>query len=170
TPVPEPVAGNIFIDNTMAIDNRSGALLVAQGNYWGTSDSTAIAGLFAGEVDFSPYLDAEGDPLTAVLATQSLPASFALHQAWPNPFNATTVIATVIAFDLPLMSLVELTVYDVLGRRLRDLAPPSPLAAGRYEVRWDARDDDGRSVASGVYFYRLRAGASVATGRVVLAR
>ncbi len=170
TPVPEPVAGNIFIDNTMAIDNRSGALLVAQGNYWGTSDSTAIAGLFAGEVDFSPYLDAEGDPLTAVLATQSLPASFALHQAWPNPFNATTVIATVIAFDLPLMSLVELTVYDVLGRRLRDLAPPSPLAAGRYEVRWDARDDDGRSVASGVYFYRLRAGASVATGRVVLVR
>lgn len=169
TPVPDPITGNIFARNTTAIDNRSGALLRAPGNYWGTSDSTAIAALLAGEVDISPYLDAE--PMTSATAVtassdESLPVAFALRQAWPNPFNS----ATVIAFELPTTSTVDLAVYDALGQRLRDLAPAPSLAAGRYSVRWDGRDDDGRDVASGVYLYRLAAAGFRATGRVVLIR
>ncbi len=168
TPVPDPIAGNTFIGNTTAIDNRSGALLTAQGNYWGTSDSTAIAAMLAGEVDFSPYLDGEPttSPVSCASTDESLPGSFALCQARPNPFNATTVIA----FDLPTTSTVDLAVYDALGQRLRSLAPAPSLAAGRYTIRWDGRDDGGRDVAIGVYFYRLATIGFRATGRVVLIR
>jgi len=123
--------------------------------------------MLAGEVDFSPYLDGEPTTTPAVISTdESLPGSFALRQAWPNPFNATTVIA----FDLPTTSTVDLAVYDALGQRLRSLAPAPSLAAGRYTIRWDGRDDGGRDVAIGVYFYRLATIGFRATGRVVLIR
>ena len=125
--------------------------------------------MLAGEVDFSPYLDVE--PMTGATAVtasseESLPGAFALRQAWPNPFNS----ATIIAFELPTIATVDLAVYDALGQRLRDLAPAPSLAAGRYTVRWDGRDDDGREVASGVYLYRLATASFRATGRVVLIR
>ncbi|MDA0334571.1 MAG: right-handed parallel beta-helix repeat-containing protein [bacterium] len=167
TPVPESIVGNTFITNTTAIDNRSGVLLSAQSNYWGTTDSTAIAGLLVGAVDFSSYLDAE--PATAVAAAvdEALPGAFALLKAWPNPFNATTTIA----FDLPMAAVVDLVIHDMLGQRVRVLTPPSNLAAGHYTTRWDARDDQGQGAASGIYLYHLRTDAGFhATGRVVLTR
>ena len=167
SPVPDPIEGNTFVSNTTAIDNRSGVPLVARGNYWGTTDSTAIAGLLVGEVDFSSYLD--GEPKTAVTAAvdESLPGTFALRKAWPNPFNATTTIA----FDLPTAAAVDLAIHDILGQRVRDLTPASSLVAGRYTVRWDGRDDRGRGVASGIYFYHLRTDIGFrAAGRVVLTR
>jgi M6 family metalloprotease-like protein len=167
SPVPSPITGNTFVTNTTAIDNRSGILLSAQGNYWGTTDSTAIAGLLAGEVDFSAFLD--DDVATAVTASvdEALPQRFALRQAWPNPFNATTTIA----FDLATAAAVELAVYDILGQRLRDLSPAPSLDAGSYTVRWDGRDNRGQGVASGLYFYHLRTDAGFrAAGRVVLTR
>ena len=165
--MPSPITGNTFVTNTTAIDNRSGILLSAQGNYWGTTDSTAIAGLLAGEVDFSAFLD--DDVATAVTASvdEALPQRFALRQAWPNPFNATTTIA----FDLATAAAVELAVYDILGQRLRDLSPAPSLDAGSYTVRWDGRDNRGQGVASGLYFYHLRTDAGFrAAGRVVLTR
>jgi len=62
---------------------------------------------------------------------------------------------------------VQLVVYDVVGRRIRTLVdgvePPGARA-----VTWEGRDDAGRFVASGVYFYRLRAGSTTLTRRMVL--
>lgn len=166
-PVPDPIMGNTFTNNTTAVDNRSGVLLAAQGNYWGTTDSTIIASLLAGDVDFSSYLDGESMQ-TAVASSldDTLPATFALYYAWPNPFNASTTIQ----FDLPTPSRVELRVYNALGQHTRDLTPGRRLAAGRHIVRWDGRDDDGRHVASGVFFYRLSAAGVQATARVALTR
>ena len=168
SPTPALITGNTFVNNSTAIDNRSGTVLSARKNYWGTTDSTTIAGLFSGDVDFSQYLPTE--PLLSAVTTSddtAVPSAFALRQAWPNPFNSTTVID----FDLPTSSEVELVVYDVLGRRVRDLTPSVGLAAGRYAIDWNGVDESGRSVASGVYFYRLQAtGGFRATGRVVLVR
>lgn len=166
TPVPEPITSNTFDGNRTAIDNQSGRLLAAQGNFWGVTDSTSIAGLVSGGVDFGGWLS--GEPtMTAITETSGeLPTAYALRGVWPNPFNASTMIAV----DLPVAGAVELVLFDVLGRRVRDLSTTVPGAPGRHVTRWDGRDDAGRDVASGLYFVRLVAADYRATQRVVLAR
>jgi hypothetical protein len=74
-----------------------------------------------------------------------------LAQNEPNPFAAGTAIR----YSLPTRNVIELTVFDITGRRIRTLAA-GPLDAGEYRVNWDARDSAGESVAAGIYFYRLQ--------------
>lgn len=76
---------------------------------------------------------------------QFAPSSYALHGAYPNPFNPSTEIK----FDLPEDSRVTLAVYDMLGRKVADLVNAN-YAAGYHSVTWNAKD-----VASGVYFHSL---------------
>jgi PKD repeat protein len=79
-----------------------------------------------------------------------VPRDFALEQNYPNPFNA----ATVITYALPRNTEVHLEVFDILGRCVAVLVT-GEQEPGRYQVIWDGRDDGGRTVASGIYFYRL---------------
>ena len=72
---------------------------------------------------------------------------------YPNPFNASTDIR----YALPRESRIELVIYDLLGRRVRMVADGTQRA-GWHTARWDGRDDEGYSVASGCYLYRLQAG------------
>ena len=83
----------------------------------------------------------------------------------PNPFNPRTTIA----FELPRRMEARLSVHDVAGRRVR-LLREGLLDGGAQAVVWDGRDDAGRSVTSGVYFYRLVAGGTVRTGKMALVR
>ena len=94
---------------------------------------------------------------------QGVPAAFTLRQNYPNPFNASTVIE----FTLDQPSPVTLDVYNMLGQRI---ATPvdEPLTAGVQRIDWDGKDQSGRQVASGVYFYRLVASDHVSTKRMVL--
>ncbi|MBD3368539.1 MAG: T9SS type A sorting domain-containing protein [Candidatus Eisenbacteria bacterium] len=78
---------------------------------------------------------------------------FALYQNAPNPFSAGTRIA----FNLPVATDAELAVYNVAGRRVATLHD-GPMTAGPHAVEWNGRDDSGRPVSSGIYFYRLTAG------------
>jgi hypothetical protein len=80
----------------------------------------------------------------------TVPTRLSLAQNTPNPFNPSTVIH----FDLPRDSFVRLEIFDVRGRRVRVLQD-GPTTAGRKQVGWNGRDDDGRALASGTYFYRL---------------
>ena len=77
--------------------------------------------------------------------------SYALHANVPNPFNPETVIR----FDLPHESVVELVVFDVVGQRVRVLVAEQ-LPSGTHQALWDGRGDNG-PVSSGVYFCRLQA-------------
>lgn len=88
------------------------------------------------------------------------PLSYALSQNYPNPFNPTTKLS----FDVSHTSFVSLKVYDVLGREVASLVD-EVKPAGTYEATWD-----GRSAASGVYYYRLIAGSYVAIRMMVLAK
>jgi hypothetical protein len=97
--------------------------------------------------------------------TPQMPRAFALHQNVPNPFNPVTTIR----FDLPRPSHVRLNVYNVKGELVATLVD-GYMTEGRKGVGWEARDDEGRSVASGVYFYRLTAGDFVQTRKMVLLR
>jgi hypothetical protein len=81
----------------------------------------------------------------------SAPNDFALHQNYPNPFNPQTTIS----FDLPEEVTTKLLVYDVHGKLIKTLANNRVLSPGRYSFEWDGTDNSGRSVGSGIYFYRL---------------
>jgi hypothetical protein len=87
----------------------------------------------------------------------------ALLQNHPNPFNPQTTIT----FTLAARANVHLAVYDVNGALVRTLADQT-RAPGAYDVKWDGRDDHGRAVASGVYFYKLDAGRFTQTKKMVL--
>jgi flagellar hook assembly protein FlgD len=91
-------------------------------------------------------------------------ASF-LSQNSPNPFSASTRIV----FGLREAADVRVRIYDVAGRLVRDLVD-SHFAASRHVVAWDGRDDAGRVVASGMYFYRIDAGTFVQTRKLLLMR
>jgi len=93
------------------------------------------------------------------------PLEPALHQNRPNPFNP----ATSISFDLPAKTDVKLTIYNVAGKRVRTLVEKE-LGPGPHTVQWDGRDERGRSVASGVYLYRLEVGDNVMERKAVLIR
>jgi len=82
------------------------------------------------------------------------PPSFGLGQNFPNPFNPTTRIRFSLAADSP----TSLGIYDLQGRLLRQLLAETRMEAGEHEVKWDGRDRRGRSLPSGVYFYRLDCG------------
>ena len=81
----------------------------------------------------------------------------------PNPFNPTTTIS----FSIPAPGFVELLVYDVSGRPVATLVRRH-MPAGRSSVPWNGRNDGGSPVSTGVYFYRLRAGADAQTKKMIL--
>jgi hypothetical protein len=96
---------------------------------------------------------------------RTAPGRLTLHQNSPNPFNP----ATSIAFELPHAAHVTLRIYDVSGSMIRTLVNDR-LARDVYRAEWDGRDDHGRNVRSGVYFYRLEEGERALTRRLVMLR
>jgi hypothetical protein len=100
-----------------------------------------------------------------VTATAPALRSFALLPPRPNPMRGTTTLA----FDLPFEGLVDLHIYDLLGRSIRRLSEGT-MPGGRYEIVWDGRNDRGHPVASGIYLVRLGWRDRVETGRIVFLR
>ena len=107
-----------------------------------------------------------GEIPTAVLAEESaLPKAQALRQNYPNPFNPSTAISFTVATRGP----VELSVFDLLGRRVRILTE-GPRPAGQHTVVWDGTDEKGRAAGAGMYVYRLRSTGFVQTRKMVLVK
>jgi len=94
---------------------------------------------------------------------QSTPLATYLGQNFPNPFNPVTRIG----FGLKAPANVSLRIYDAAGRVVRVLVEGN-RPAGTYAELWDGKDNGGRAVASGIYFYRLDAGSFTQTRKMVL--
>lgn len=94
---------------------------------------------------------------------QSLPKSFSLSQNYPNPFNPSTYIS----FEIPKETDASITIFNSLGQVVRTIYRQG-LPAGRHEIIWNGRDDDGNVLASGIYFYRLTAGDFSKTRKMVM--
>jgi hypothetical protein len=99
-----------------------------------------------------------------VLVSSLKPGAFRLHRNYPNPFRQRTRIA----YDLPVRSRVGLSIYDVNGRRVRELAD-CRQDAGRYSLSWDGRDQTGRTCPSGVYLCSLKTEDHDAVEKILIA-
>ena len=93
-----------------------------------------------------------GEQMTAVLTPAiARPAQYRLGDSYPNPFNPVVVLPLDLATDA---AQVSLTMYDVLGRRVRQVWNGS-LGVGSHRFTWDGRDEAGKAVAAGVYIYQV---------------
>jgi hypothetical protein len=104
-------------------------------------------------------------PEPEVTPEEPVPKFFRLYQNYPNPFNPDTEIR----YDLPVEKHVTLTIYNLLGQKIKTLVNKTQ-SAGSYSVPWDGTDEQGNRLASGVYLYRLEAGAFVKVRKMLLAR
>jgi len=173
---------NVFIDNrdTVAValiggrgNNQRDVAVDAAGNVISVNSSSEALRIFSPPdgpnsfLTYSPWAIqiGGGDP---VIPTPFIPPSaveengrplqpthYRIFQNYPNPFNAETVIQ----YELPINSDVDLVVYDVLGRMVVRLVQKRQTR-GAYSVKWDGKDRNGNSVSSGVYVYKLTAHSS----------
>jgi len=95
------------------------------------------------------------------------PKGYKLEQCYPNPFNANTAISYQLSGIRPHHT--ALKIYNIRGEEVITLVDQEQRA-GRYKVVWDGRNNQGKEVASGVYFYRLKAGEFTAARKMVLLR
>jgi len=109
------------------------------------------------QVSNKPVLHASKDNNTG----NNLPGRFALYDNYPNPFNPVTKIN----YDLPVNSMVNLVIYDILGKEVIKLVNNEYKEAGRY-----SEELDGTNLSSGVYFYRINANQYTETKKMVLVK
>jgi len=93
------------------------------------------------------------------------PAGPELAEAFPNPFNPSTTIA----FELGEPGSIDLSVFDLAGRRVARLAS-GPYPAGAHQLVWRGRDAAGRQVPAGTYYYRLSVGNETRVGKMILVK
>ncbi|MCL4548682.1 MAG: T9SS type A sorting domain-containing protein, partial [Bacteroidetes bacterium] len=110
---------------------------------------------FTGTIYFDDVEVQVINTVTDVNNNNAVPVSYSLNQNYPNPFNPSTIIS----YSLPEAAIVTLMIYDVLGREVKTLVSEQQ-AAGTYRVNWNGDNNYGTKVASGVYIYRIVAGAN----------
>ena len=102
-------------------------------------------------------------PTPVSVRIETRPEVYALADNYPNPFNPETTLK----YQLPESADVTLEIYNMLGQVVRTLVNEQQ-SAGRYSIQWDARNDNGHSLSSGIYFYRIQAGGEFASVKKML--
>ena len=97
---------------------------------------------------------------------QTAPSNYRLAQSYPNPFTSG---GTKIEFDLPVTDTVSMFILDIRGRKVRTLINKEQLF-GYQSIMWDAKDDDGENVSSGVYFYQIKSRNFNEVGKLVFVK
>ncbi|NOY78467.1 MAG: T9SS type A sorting domain-containing protein [Calditrichaeota bacterium] len=154
-----------FVDRNGA--NVNGAGLKYDGSYkvvflpfiLGTADENARQTILKSALDFF------GVGTGVAENNGTSPFTYELGQNYPNPFNPTTTIS----YSLAKAGQVNVAVYNLMGQKIADLVN-GYKAAGSYRVAWNGRDMAGHNVASGVYFYKIKAGDFTMTKKMVLMR
>ncbi|NUN10307.1 MAG: T9SS type A sorting domain-containing protein [Ignavibacteriaceae bacterium] len=105
------------------------------------------------------------DSATSVKEREKDEAGFSLNGNYPNPFKNITNIN----FSLPAESEVNIIIYNLLGRRERVIRGGN-YSSGAHSIAWDGRDDSGKPLPQGAYFFAIEAGAGIKTGKLTLIR
>jgi len=109
------------------------------------------------------YGDGDTSRLTSTPIPITIPVSFFLYQNYPNPFNPSTTIQ----FYSPQFADGEVAIFNTLAEKIKTVFS-GRVHQGNNFARWDGRDEQGKRVASGVYFYRLRTQTFSETKRMLL--
>ena len=99
----------------------------------------------------------------ASIIQDHMPTVYDLHYAYPNPFNPFTSLR----YDLPEDAFVNITIYDMMGRKINTLVS-SHQTAGFKSIQWDATNNQGQPVSAGVYLYSIQTGQFSQTKKMVL--
>ena len=97
------------------------------------------------------------DPVSVLLASEeeiAIPTVYALEQNYPNPFNPSTQIR----YAIPEETMVTISIYDMMGRKVRTLVNQS-VSPGYHTTLWNATNDKGTAVSAGMYIYTIQAGS-----------
>jgi hypothetical protein len=169
--LPSTIVSGIGSPQYLAVDHRSKMVFWTElGGYGhgkirrasldGANVQTLLGDSAADAVEYPTGIAVLGSSTATDVEESGMPVEFALKQNYPNPFNPSTTIA----YTLPRPVHVSLSVYDILGRQV-SLLVDEDKDAGGYEVKFDAR-----GLASGVYIYRMQAGAFTEARGLVIAR
>ncbi len=125
-------------------------------------------GLPVGDLNWFPDKKAAWEDMETTAVEQrddeiAVAKDFELSQNYPNPFNPRTEIS----YHLKTATTAKLTIYNMLGQRVRELAN-SHQPAGRHSVSWNGLDDNGHQMSSGVYYYRLETNSQKLTKKMLL--
>ncbi|MFQ5631080.1 MAG: FlgD immunoglobulin-like domain containing protein, partial [bacterium] len=114
---------------------------------------------------FTHIIDNTGPSVPSAVSENQpeIARQFHLQQNYPNPFNPSTTIN----YFVDRAGKVELTIYNLLGKKIRTLVQANK-PAGEYSALWDGKDDAGNRMTSGSYYYKLRIGKQFSTKRMVL--
>lgn len=147
------------------------------GSAWSAGDTLIVAFKQDNEVlqqmdiilTFEPHDEAETVDLNCTSyidgLTNNRPTSFNLAQNYPNPFNPETVIP----YELPENSQVQITIYNLLGQQIRTLVNEQ-VEAGYHQIVWDGLNDQGQQVSSNVYLVCMRSDSFSETMKITLLR
>ena len=124
---------------------------------WDELDSLTISVIHCAIVDLASiwqtaWINA-GSPTLSFINKQSIPNVYVLDQNHPNPFNPTTTLR----YDLPEDVMVNITIYDMMGRQVKTLIN-GKQSAGYKSLQWNATNNLGQSVSAGLYLYMIQAG------------
>lgn len=133
-------------------------------------DREPFEGIYVDDVRIAPKIYVAPTPpippITAISSREESPLDFSLGQNYPNPFNPETTIR----YSLPQnVKYVNINIYNVLGQKVRTLFQ-GPQPVGQHSLKWNGRDDSGRLVSSGVYFYQLKTAAFLQTRKMIFMR
>jgi parallel beta-helix repeat protein len=163
-----------------AVKNVSAGILIdADRNWWGTDEPDTVESLFVGAVSYDPWDATEPSLYDAcnqypgpakIVSATPVSEKFSLFQNYPNPFNPTTVIEyRVESSESRAKAPVHatLTIYNILGQKVKTLVDEAKYP-GTYQVLWDGKDEKGQSMASGIYFYRLKTDETIEVKKMLL--
>ena len=145
------VAGTVYDANTgLAIEHATVSFSSTVGMKSSVTDSD-------GSYSVSLMIDTVG------VDAEAQPDTFVLNQNYPNPFNPSTVIE----YELTGPAIVNLNIYSITGQRVRALEN-GYFNTGHHSSHWDGCDDNGRKLSAGIYLYRLSAGNTVQTRKMLM--
>ena len=122
-----------------------------------------VSGYFGSELSFEIGPSRFFEENLALSDIKNIPNYFALHNAYPNPFNPLTTIN----YDLPKDSFVRIDIYDLMGRQIKTLVNED-MRAGYRSINWNATNDLFQPVSAGLYIYTIKAGEFMKTKKMVL--
>ena len=153
-----------IIDSSTSISVYDYAAYMTDYNltYW-TADYIVVASDGEYEIISSDSGNFVFENTTLSVKQKLIPIAFALHQNYPNPFNPITSLH----YDLPEDGLVNITIYDMMGRVVKTLVNGSQTA-GFKSIQWSATNDRNDPVSAGLYLYSIQAGDFKQTKKMVL--